>query len=311
MDSHARPPAPEPDGAPRTRGRAGSGARRAATARTPAVPALAPLPAWVTRAAAPGPSADPGLAAGAALFALEGVIGAEPACLGAWRMRLALRAAVAAARLLRAPADEAELRDSLQLTRPGDEPGVAGRAHRALRRLLERPARLGHESLAELRALASGPGAEDLEALLAEDLALAGRLSWARPLPLHLLAAYDPAARDDGGRRLRPGDPGWAAVRPALLARAALGAHAEAVTLARRAGTLIAAAAALRTRDHGAGLAQILADDCVAPWRMAGRGGGKPGLGSDRAARRLCETLHAKGALRLLTPRPTFRLYGL
>jgi hypothetical protein len=77
---------------------------------------------------------------------------------------------------------------------------------------------------------------------------------------------------------------------------------------------LIAAAGTLRARDGEAGLALILGDDCVAPWRMAGEGraaASRQGMGSDRAARRFCETLHAKGALRLLTPRPTFRLYGL
>ncbi len=51
-----------------------------------------------------------------------------------------------------------------------------------------------------------------------------------------------------------------------------------------------AAAAGLRTRDEGRGLALMLGDDSVAPWRMAGKtlaGGtrGKDGMGSDRAAR--------------------------
>ena len=85
--------------------------------------------------------------------------------------------------------------------------------------------------------------------------------------------------------------------------------------MARKAEGLTKAANSLRTRDGGRGLALILTDDSVAPWRMAGKVGkaglGQGGLGSDRAARRLCESLHAVGALRLLTDRPTFRLYGL
>jgi Protein of unknown function (DUF1403) len=47
------------------------------------------------------------------------------------------------------------------------------------------------------------------------------------------------------------------------------------------------------------------------PRTRSGAKAGLKGLGSDRAARRFCESLHGLGALRLLTDRPTFRLYGL
>ena len=87
-------------------------------------------------------------------------------------------------------------------------------------------------------------------------------------------------------------------------------AHAQAVALSRKAHALTRAASTLRTRDGGRGVGLILADDSVAPWRMAGKDD-NGGLGSDRAARRFCESLHGLGALRLMTDRPTFRLYGL
>jgi hypothetical protein len=48
----------------------------------------------------------------------------------------------------------------------------------------------------------------------------------------------------------------------------------------------------------------LLADDAIAA-------SGLGGLGSERAARRFLERLVALGALRELTGRPAFRLYGL
>lgn len=254
------------------------------------------------------------LSAGAALLALDQIIRAEPAFLGVWRMRITLKAAVSASRLLRARADETELRDSLHLTRPGDEPGLAGRAHRLLRRFAKTPVRLANATLEELAELSKGDGPGELLAVLREDLALAEKLGWRQPLPLHLVSIHDPAFRSgEEGRRPRIGKPGWQAIRHAIIARAAITAHAEAVTLSRRTETLVAAAGTLRTRDGDAGLALILDEDCVAPWRMATgeAGSDRKSMSSDRAARRFCESLHVMGALRLLTPRATFRLYGL
>ncbi|WP_425487097.1 DUF1403 family protein [Microvirga arsenatis] len=60
----------------------------------------------------------------------------------------------------------------------------------------------------------------------------------------------------------------------------------------------------VRSRGREDGAALLLADDAVAPVRLAG-------IGSDRAARRFLERLTALGAVRELTGRPTFRLYGL
>jgi hypothetical protein len=162
-------------------------------------------------------------------------------------------------------------------------------------------------------ARSAGSGPDEFAALLASDQALAERLGWTQALPLHLAVIHDPALKHGrDGRRPRAGGPEWADLCHPVLLRAATAAHADAVMLARRAVELAAAAAALRTRDEGGGLALILADDSVAPWRMAGqRLAGRAAIGSDRAARRLCETLQARGCLRLLTARPAFRLYGL
>jgi hypothetical protein len=273
---------------------------------------LQPLPRW-SRAGTLSADAR----AGVALFALDQIIRADPPWLGALRMRLALEAAVASARLLRLSADEAALRDAEQLTRSGDDPGPAGRVHRIWRSFAARPARLAGET-AEARAaeIGAGAGAEEVIALLQADSDLATALGWHRPLPLVATVIADPLWREGRERRaFRVGGEGWVARRMAVLGLAAARAHGLAVELARRADVVTLAAGTLRTRDGGGGLTLILGDDCVAPWRMTapgrGKGDARQGLGSDRAARRFCESLHAMGALRLLTDRPTFRFYGL
>lgn len=266
---------------------------------------LRPLPGWVSAEAPPGdaPLADAHFRAGAVFLALDGLVRAAPAFLGAFRQRLALEAAIAGARLLRTGTDAEALRDALHLTRTGEEPGLASRLHRLLMRAVETPTRLASRTL---DALPDRAGADEMRALLMADVAQAERLGWPALLPLHLLAAHDPALkRGDEGKRLRLLEAGGQAMRPVALARAGLAAHRLALDLGSRADRLTEAAGRLRTREAEAGLALILGADCVAPWRMA------EAMGSDRAARRFCESLAAKGALRLLTPRATFRLYGL
>jgi Protein of unknown function (DUF1403) len=322
--------------------------------------ALLPLPRWVTSPDTPAltllsptlsepasahtpslgqqdlqsallPATRTAFAAGAAIFALDQLLRAEPAWLGCFRMRQALNAAGIASKLLRLNADEAALRDTEHLTRASDDPGPAGRLYQFLRQLTLRPTRLAHETLSSITAEIDGaPAATEVLALLGADIALAERLGWEHPLLLHLIVILDPALRQSvTGMRPCADNEGWCTDQHAVLARAAIAAHAQAVVLARKAHLLSTAANGLRTRDGGRGLALILADDSVAPWRMVKKAtatgrqrqdkaqnqrqasAGIAGLGSDRAARRLCETLHTMGVLRLLTDRATFRLYGL
>jgi Protein of unknown function (DUF1403) len=287
---------------------------------------LQPFPRWITAAQVPAtgvgqghlhPGTEAAFAAGASLYALDQILRADLAWVGCWRLRQALKTASVASRLLRLNADEAALRDAVHLTRPGDDPGPAGRLHRWLRQLALRPTRLAQETLTSIATEINGAAASaEVLALLRADIALAAQLGWECPLLLHLTVILDPALRHgEAGRRPRADGTEWIHLQHAVLARAAVLAHAQAVTLSRKAEGLTVAADSLRTRDGGRGVGLILADDSVAPWRMAGRddsgGQGKEGLGSDRAARRLCESLHGMGVLRLLTNRPTFKLYGL
>jgi Protein of unknown function (DUF1403) len=278
---------------------------------------LQPLPRWIT---APQPLESgagqehlqpvtaAAFAAGVSVFALDQIIRAGPAWLGCWRMRQALKAAGVATKVLRLNADEASLRDAEHLTRAKDDPGPAGRLHRLLRQLTLRPTRLADETLSAIATEIKGAATSaEVMALLRTDMALAERLGWEHPVLLHLSVPLDTEFRQGAaGQRPRADGPDWGNLQHAVLARAAITAHASALTLARKAEALTVAAKTLRTRDEGRGLALILTDDSVAPWRMVAAG-----IGSDRAARRLCESLHGLGALRLLTDRATFRLYGL
>lgn len=297
-------PIPRPKS--RARARAGKAVAAPRELANPLIPN--PLPRWVGSLAS-ADRRDAAFAAGAALLALDQIVRADPPWLGVLRARLALKAASVVARLLRQKADEATLRDAQHLTRPGDDPGPTGRLHRLLRQFSSRPTRQAQDLLPTLAGeLRGAPVAAEFLSLLEADLALAQQLGWATPLLLHAGIVLEPALRHGpDGRRPRADRPDWHVVSDRALFLAVSTCHAQAVTLARRAEVLVLAAKNLRTRDEGRGLALVLADDAVAPWRMVGRAG----LGSDRAARRFCETLAAQGALKRLTDRPTFRLYGL
>ena len=88
--------------------------------------------------------------------------------------------------------------------------------------------------------------------------------------------------------------------------RALISAALEAVRLsadlARRAAHLKAVAPKLRAKGAGDAVGMFLTRDAVAPSSLP-----LP----DRAARRLCDRLVDLGAVRELTGRDTFRLYGV
>ncbi len=307
--------------------------KRAASAAAPPEKAQVcqSLPPWAQPPARPGAGAEK-FAAGAVLLALDRIVRADPDWLGTLRARQALRAAAASARLLRHREDDAGLRDAHHLTRPGDDPGPAGKLYRLWRDFSTRPARLAGSSLAALAealgvrapagafdgltlgtenpdpvaaaleaadacvaALDAGAGEGDALAAMAADLVLARRLGWPRLLSVIGAAGV--------GRR------GTVAERYGKVLREALTCHGQAIDLERRAARLIAAAATLRAKGAERGVAALLADDVVSAADLCRAGSAQ--LGSDRAARRFLERLVELGALRELSRRPTFRLYGL
>ena len=305
---------------------------------------LTPAPPPLRRLAAPGwstPRAEAGEAecffcAGAALATLAALLAEEPAWGGALRQRLALRAGAASARVMRLREDEPALRDAEHLYAAG-EPGPAGRLHRLWRRLAiakdpvaclaEAGAWMGlpQDHSAALRcegsALAAAAAARaiygaapahlraeaELLGLFAADVTLAGRLGVWPPIPLLATKFGDPALRRGAaGRRPRPDDLDWPRSAAFALALAARDAVALADDLQRRAAALATAQPKLRAKGAGRVVALLLSDDAATPAHAA-RAAGL----SDRAARRLFDRLVTLGAVRELTGRDTFRIYGL
>lgn len=286
------------------------------------------MPAWATRGG--GQSAeDVAFRSGAALATLHLVVGAAEVPQGLLRDRLALAAAEACVTRAGRPERARELRDAVHLLRPGDAPGPAGAVFALWRRAVRVPLRPG---LSGLRAQlpeavgaampdAAGQGAvtgaaavlaavlaarpqEEDAALILADATLARALGWPHMLPL--LAAG--LKRRD--LALTGADLHRACHRAAL--SGAVAAHRTALDLARRAAHLRAVAPRLRARGAAAAVALFLAEDALAPGlALSPLVRGSRVAMSDRAARRLCDRLVALGALRELTARPEFRLYGL
>ena len=90
------------------------------------------------------------------------------------------------------------------------------------------------------------------------------------------------------------------------IALAAASALDLAADLSRRADILIAVAPKLRAKPAAKVVDLLLAEDCVAPAEAA-----RHAPMTDRAARRLFDRLLALGAVREVSGRPAFRLYGL
>ncbi|RVC84046.1 DUF1403 family protein [Mesorhizobium sp. M4A.F.Ca.ET.022.05.2.1] len=143
------------------------------------------------------------------------------------------------------------------------------------------------------------------------DALLAQRLGWTHAIPL---LGADATLVVGTGRARRPVAAALAAGAEAesdraksLLAaqaRAALRAIDLSAELERRAGRLLAVAPKLRAKAADAVVEKLLSDDAiVASEKIAGM--------SDRGLRRLFDRLVELGAVRELSGRPTFRIYGL
>jgi hypothetical protein len=189
------------------------------------------------------------------------------------------------------------------------EPTLAGLAA-ALREILARAgsplaAAAGASRAAMVVLAEAAPVEAEILALWLADLTLAQRLSWRAPIPLLAVSMPRPALRRDG-RRPRPSDPEWENALACAYALAAPEACTLAADLSRRAQRLLAIAPKLRAKGAGRVVELLLGDDAISPARAA-----KMAPLSDRAARRLFDRLIELGAVRELSGRPNFRLYGL
>ncbi len=302
------------------------------------------VPAWALPDGPISSDADAAFCAGAALNSLDNLVRAEPAWAGAWRQRLALKCAAAAVRLAGRSEDEAALRDAWYL-RPADgDPGPAGTILAAWRQLASRPSVIDPARLAEVvellglrwddgyadlpeaiddlvrsgrsppfvaAAVASHIVAEipdaELLAWWCADLVLAKKLRWPQPVPLLMAQVFAPAFRtnDRRAKRIRPGQRKEFERAVCLsLVQGADDACRLAGELSRRAERLAAVTPKLRAKGAGDVVRRLLDDDAVA-------GSLTTKTLSRFGARRLFERLQKFEAVRELSGRTSFRLYGL
>ena len=305
-----------------------------------------PLPAWARPVNAPETDAEAAFLAGATLARLDTIVREKPSWAGVFRRRLALSAAAANVRRAGRSEDEAALRDAFHLTRPGADPGPAGQRLLAWRELSARsvghwrssfdlaaevlgvphdgalqeaveaaegcagdkrpaPFAAAHVFALARRALTQGAdrrwgGEGELIAAWLADTVLA-QLKWRFALPL-LAAALFPGAGSCPGGETADGAEGAIVFAYAKAAAHACDLSAE---LVRRAQKLQDAAPKLRAKGAGAALEALLDDNSLSASSKIG------GQMSERGARRLFDRLVALGAVRELTGRATFRLYGL
>ncbi|SEM26250.1 Protein of unknown function [Roseovarius azorensis] len=282
---------------------------------------LPKLPGWVTSERAKTPE-DVAFMSGAALSHQHLVLGHDAVPQVLLRARLALRAAERCVANTGRSERAAELRDAVGFLQPGDSPGPAGEITLSWQRAVERPVSvstlnralpaLDPEAIATwldmgqgapvarastvLEAVLEDRPRDQTAALLLTEAALAQALGWSYVLPLLSMGLKRGDLRKTG-----------AELRFAChlaIGTAAVEATRETNDLSRRAARLRAIAPKLRAKGAEEAVAVFLTHDAVAPTALTS-------LRSDRAARRFCDRLVALGAVRELTGRDTFRLYGI
>ncbi|MFX0543277.1 DUF1403 family protein [Roseovarius sp. S4756] len=299
----------------------------------PSLNTLPLMPAWVTSARGETLE-DVAFLSGAALSHLHLVLGGDDAPQALLRERLALRAAETCVAHSGRVERAGELRDALAFLQPGDQPGPAGGTYLSWRRAVERPVSVKalHRALPNLEpdqiatwlngcdprdgcgrrgagqgtpvfraafvlkaVLDDNPRAHTT-AMIFADAALAQSLGWSHILPFLTLGLK---RRDLHS----PGEELRMACHRAIVS-AASEVDREVVDLARRAARLQDVTSKLRAKGAEEAVKMFLTRDTVAPTSLTS-------LRSDRAARRFCDRLVELGAVRELTGRETFRLYGV
>lgn len=282
---------------------------------------IGPLPGWITTGPAESLE-DAAFRSGAALAYVHMITAHEAVPQALWRARLALTAAEVCVGFSGRREALAALRDALHLTRPGDHPGPAGAIFGQWSRAVARPISVAAlckamdgvtaERIALcLDAVGGNPvdrAADVIEAVLSDlprgetvalilaDAVLAKSLGKEHILPLMSLGLKP--------RELRlRGDALRLACHRAVVAWAAQ-AVPLAADLVRRAARIKAVAPKLRAKGADRAVDLFLTRDALAPGALVG-------FMSDRAARRLCDRLVDLGAVRELTGRDSFRLYGV
>ena len=151
-----------------------------------------PVPAWARAVTAPETEAEAAFFAGAALARLDAIVRQSPPWAGVLCRRLALSAAAANVRRAGRTEDEAALRDTFHLSRPGGDPGPAGKFLLASRELAARPTRQWRSSI---DAAAGVLGVAHDEALEEAAEAAEACAASARPAPFAAAGTFAVARR--------------------------------------------------------------------------------------------------------------------
>lgn len=303
------------------------------------------LPGWIVDRSAPETLENAGFASGSALALLHLALHDPNTNVPIELLtdRLAVRAAVQCLKLQGRSDTEAEIRDAYLLSDPDDKRGPGGDMlalwksgmalslrwanwrDRLVNHLpaglredaaeqLSNPGELtGHgpveATTAALISLLEAHPREEAAALLLTDIQLAKELGWAKPIPLLAHHLKRPALRsllNDGDRK------GFRIACHVAIARGAQEAVRLAHDLALRRVRLESVAPKLRAKGSDDAVALFLSEDAVFPTTMLSPviKGTRTKM-SDHAARRLCDRLIDLGAIRELTGRTTFRMYGV
>lgn len=279
------------------------------------------LPHWIKVSSHHGLE-DAAFFSGAALSHLHTVLAQDGLPCALLRDRLALQAAEVSMGFAGRPERSEALRDAVHLMRPGDLPGPAGEVYLSWQRAVARPRsiKILHSALPTLdaghiadvldlgRGSAVARAGAVLEAmgdkgvhmqnasLVLADAALAQAMGWKYVVPLLACGLK----RGD----LRKRDEALILACHRAVVTAVEQTVRRSADLIRRAEHMTIVASKLRARGAAEAVKIFLSRDAVAPTALHM-------LRSDYAARRLCARLVDLGAVRELTGRDTFRLYGL
>lgn len=265
---------------------------------------------------------DKAFVSGCVLSIVNDVVKLDAAPHALWRDRLALRAAAHHTKIAGRREDERAIRDEITLLRAGERPGPAGEIGLVWRRATQKPIFMANlqralpamsQDLFDIwdmagpdapvvraasvieRVMAAGPR-NTLAAAVLADAALSQALRWEFLLPILGSTMI--------GRELALQGPDLQAACHGAVLKFAQEALPQAHEIARRTRRLKEVAPKLRAKASGDVVNLFLRQDAVTPAMLRA-------LMSDRAARRICDRLVDLGAVRELSGRDSFRIYGL